>query len=281
MKFKNNKQIIFIFLSLAFIAGVVTIFLTHNSYGGGDNFAHYKFAHWGWKYPKLLFNHWGKPVFTILISPFAQFGINSARVYNLLIGFGTAIIIWDIAQTLKIKNTAICLIFVLVTPVYFSLMFTTLTEVTFSFFLALTVLLFFKQKYLLSALVVSFIPLIRTEGIVLFPLFLIAYSQKKQWLAIPLMTVGFWLISLLGFSFYDDFWWLITKMPYSGNAKEIYGSGPLLHFVDETKGILGYPLAGLFVIGLIIQLVKWLTTEKRQFTQLYFFLLLIPGSIHR
>jgi len=278
MKLQHKNLILYFILTAGIIAGVIVIFNTHNSFGGGDNFAHYKFAHWGWKYPELLFNHWGKPVFTILISPFAQFGINSARVFNLLMGFGTAIIIWDIAQSLKIKNSAISMLFVLTTPVYFSLMFTTLTEVSFSFFLALAVLLFFKKKYILSAIAVSFLPLVRTEGIVLFPLFMIAYAQKKQWFAIPLITLGFWLISFLGFPFYDDYWWLISKMPYSGNAKDIYGSGSLFHFIYNTKWILGYPLTGLFIIGLIIQFIKWLTIEKRQFTQSYFFLLLIPGS---
>ncbi|MFK5970579.1 MAG: hypothetical protein QM487_10725, partial [Candidatus Marithrix sp.] len=135
IKFKNYNHIVFIFLSLAFIAGVITIFSTHNSFGGGDNFAHYKFAHWGWKYPKLLFNHWGKPVFTILSSPFSQFGINGMRIYTLLMGFSTAIIIWRIAETLKFKDSILGIFLVLFTPIYFIMMFTTLTEVSFSFFI--------------------------------------------------------------------------------------------------------------------------------------------------
>ncbi len=278
MKLQNNHRLFFFIITLGFFAGVIIIFFTQNSYGGGDHFSHFKLAHWGWKYPSLLFNHWGKPVFTILISPFAQFGINGVRIYNLLMGFSTALIVWKLALIFNFKNSVLSLLLVLFTPVYFILMFTALTEVSFSFFLALAVLLFFRQQHLFSAVVLSFLPLVRTEGIVLFPLFMIAYNLRKQWLALPLLTTGFWLISLLGFPFYDDFWWLITKMPYSGSAIDIYGSGPLLHFINDTRGILGYPLAGLFMIGLATLLVRWFTTEERRLSQSFYFLLLIPGS---
>jgi len=79
-------------LGLLFIVGVITIFNTTNSYGGGDNISHYFGSHWGWKHPAYLFNHWHKPVFTILSSPFAQFGFNGLRIYNLIIGLSTAFI---------------------------------------------------------------------------------------------------------------------------------------------------------------------------------------------
>lgn len=278
MKPLDNNRIIHLVLALVFIAGVALIFMVHNSFGGGDEFAHYQLARWGWEYPKLLFDHWGKPVFTILISPFAQFGIIGTRIYNLLMGFGAAVLIWKTAQTLKFGNSALSLLLVLFTPIYFILLFTTLTEVSFSFFLALAILLFFKQKYLLSAVAVSFLPLVRTEGIVLFPLFAVAYSLKKQWLALPLLTVGFWLISLLGYRFYDDFWWLITKIPYSGDAKDIYGSGSLFRFVNDTRGILGYPLGILSVVGLLASLVHWGKNDKYKFSGTFYFLLLVPGS---
>ncbi len=269
---KLKQQSIYALTAILFFVCLLIIFLTQTSYGGGDSIQHYNMAHWGWKYPWLLFDHWGKPAFTILISPFAQLGINGARSFSLLLGFGTAIIMWKIAQILKFRNSELSMFLVLFTPVYFILMFTPLTEVSFSFFLALSILLFFKRKYYLSALVLSFLPLIRNEGIVLFPLFILAFSLKRKMLTIPLLTVGFWLISLLGFSYYDDFWWLITKMPYSGDAVDIYGSGSLFHFLNDTRGILGYPIAVLFIAGLIISLINWGKNDKYKLSDTFFFL---------
>ena len=279
MESRITSRIIYFFLALGLAAGVMVILYTQNSYGGGDNFSHYKFAHWGWKYPNLLFDHWGKPVFTLLASPFAQMGINGVRVYNLLMGFLTALIIGELANHFNFKNRAVGILLVLFTPVYFIMMFTSLTEVTFSFFLALGVWLFFKEKYIFSAVIWSFLPIIRSEGFVLFPLFILVFGLKKQFFALPLLSAGFWLISFLGNFFYDDFWWLITNMPYVGNnARDIYGSGPLLHYIHHTEGILGYPLAGLFVIGFGVMLHKWVTAERRKLTSSLYFLILIPGS---
>lgn len=277
MKFQNKNHVVYFTLALGFIAGIILILTTQNSYGGGDSIQHYSLANWGWKYPKLLFNHWGKPVFTILISPFAQFGINGARIYNLLLGMGTAIIIWQIALILKFRNNTLSIFLVVFTPIYFILMFSPLTEISFSFFLALSILFFFKKKYYLSAIILSFLPLIRTEGVVLLPLFIAAYIFRKKILVIPFLLTGFLIISLLGYTYYNDFWWLITKMPYSGNAKDIYGSGSLFHFINDTRGILGYPIAILFIIGLILSVIKW-QKDKFKFSETFYFLLLVPGS---
>jgi len=281
MKLLDNNRTIYFMLIPGFIAGVILILLTQNNYGGGDHFTHYYIAHWGWKHPGVLLSHWGKPVFSILISPFAQFGINGARIYNLMMGFSTALIVWKLTLHLNLKNSALSILMVLFTPIYFILMFTSLTEVTFSFFLLLSIFLFFKQKYLVSAIVFSFLPLIRTESIVLFPLFVMAYSLKKQFLSLPLLTLGFWLFSMLGYAHYHDFWWLITKLPYTGHAKDVYGSGSLFHFVSSTRinrSILGYPLGILFVIGLIISVVQWWKNDRFKISETFYFLLLIPVS---
>ncbi len=275
---RTSSRIAYLILAIGFIAGIVVILSTQNSFGGGDHFEHYKLAHWGWKYPKLLFNHWGKPVFTLLISPMAQFGINGARMYNLLMGLLTALTVYRLAVLLKIKNSLLSLFLVVFTPVYFILMFTALTEVSFSFFLALTTLLFFKEKYLWSAVVLSFLPLVRTEGIVLFPLFILAYGLKKKFLTIPLLTVGFWVISLLGYPFYNNFLWLITEMPYSGSAKDIYGSGSLWHFVNYQDQILGSIISALFILGVVLSVADWGMKNKFKLGNSFYFLLLVPGS---
>ncbi len=275
---KKELKLVLSLLAVFFLASVVVIFNTENSFGGGDPFSHFKMAYWGWKYPRLLFDSWGKPAYTILVSPFAQLGMNFARMYNVLMGLLTAFFSWKLARELKLNNAWMVVLLVLFTPIYFSLMFAALTEVTFSMLLILSLLLFFQRKYFWSAVVISFLPLVRTEGVVLFPIFLLAFSLKKQWKALPFFTVGFFLISWLGRPFYHSFWWLITDMPYKGGAADIYGHGNLFHFIDQTGGILGYPIAGLFCVGLVAGLWFWIRKDRFQMNQRFYFLLLIPGS---
>ncbi len=256
-----------------FIIGIIVIINSINSFGGADNVSHYFAAHYGWQYPKLLFDHWSKPVFTILSSPFAQAGINGMRIYNLLLGLSTAYITYKTAQLFKLKSAFISLIFTALAPIYFILLFSSLTEITFSFFLILGVYLFFSGKLHWSAIVFGFLPIIRTEGIILFSLFALAYGLKKSYFSILLLSVGFFLISIAGFPFHTNFWWLITEMPYGGTT--LYGSGHWYHFIANTRKITGIVPLLFFITSFIIYLIKYIRKGILRFEKEFYILLLI------
>ena len=276
-KDRQDNLLAYLILILFLSGAVYIIFHTENSFGGADPFAHFKIARWSWKHPILFFDAWGKPVYTTLVSPFAQLGMNFARLFNVLAGTLTAWLSWKLMKKLLIHCNWLVILFVLFTPIYFSLMFAALTEIVFSLLLVLSVFLFFDKKYLPSAMVLSFLPLARTEGIVLLPLFLLAFAMKKQWKPIPFFAFGFLLVSLLGWPFYHRFWWLITTMPYTG-ARDIYGHGELLHFAQYTKSILGYGIAILSLTGTVLMLYEWILKDRYKPSERFYILLLIPGA---
>ena len=154
----------------------------------------------------------------MLISPFAQLGMNFARLFNVITGLTAAFLSWKLARELKLKNAWLSIILVVFVPVYFSLMFAVMTEVLHGMFLVLAIWLFFKKEYRWSMIAISFLPVIRTESIVLLPLFILAFGLKKQFKVLPYIATGFVIISLAGWHFYNGFWWLITEMPYKGSA---------------------------------------------------------------
>ena len=274
MKKKYNEEFgIIVLLLLLFGVGIILIHNTHNSFGGADNIAHYFAAHFGWEYPYLLFGHWNKPVFTILSSPFAQFGINGVRVYNLILGLSSAFLTYKTAKKIGLKSAFISIVLTLLAPIYFISMFSSLTEVTFSFFLILGVYLFFSERLHWSAFVISFIPMIRTEGIILLPLFAIAYGLRKSYLSIFLLITGFIIISLLGLPFHESIWWQITEMPYQGES--VYGSGVWYHFIERTRGVGGYLNMLLFLVSFVIVFRKYIRTSILKFDKYFYFLLLI------
>ncbi len=274
----KEQTLVYILLAIFFLTAAAIVFRSQNSFGGGDHYTHFRLARWGWKYPKLLFDEWGKPVFTLLASPFAQLGMNFARLYNVLAGMLTALLTWKLSRRLDFANSWLVVLLVLFTPIYFISMFAVLTEVTFSLFLVLSLALFFDKKYVLSAVVLSFLPLIRTESVVLFPLFLLAFGLKKQGKALPFFLSGFVLFSLAGWPFYGNLFWLIQNMPYRGGTEAIYGHGRLFHFIFQTNNILGYPVAALFVVGFLASLWTWIKKDRFKINQRFYFLLLIPGT---
>ena len=275
---KKENTFVWWFVVVFLFVAVFVIFKTENSFGGSDTISHYKIAHWAWKYPHLLLDSWGKPVFTLLISPWAQFGMNGARVYNVIIGLCTALLLWRLSFYLSIQHKWLGLFLVVFVPIYFISMFTSLTEVTFSFILILSVFLFYKDKMVWSAVVLSFLPFVRTEGAILFVLFIGAFALRKRYLAIPFLLTGFLVYSVAGWGYYHDFWWIVNQNPYSGNAVDIYGHGSLLHFIDKMPVILGYPVVILFLIGLIVIIVHWIKSDKWRLSKSVYFLLLVPGS---
>ena len=107
-----------------------------------------------------------------------------------------------------------------------------------------------KEKYNLSAFILSFLPFVRTEGFLILIIFMLAFIIYKQYKSTPFLFIGFILISIAGWPFNENPLWLINKMPYTG-ASEIYGSGELFHYVSAMPRILGVPLLILFVLGIL------------------------------
>ena len=82
----NKKQWpIFALLSMLFAFLLYLMFKSEGYYGGGDNMTHYRYSRYAFELPKYLIYHWGKPFYTLLSAPFAQFGFNGVRFFNVLI----------------------------------------------------------------------------------------------------------------------------------------------------------------------------------------------------
>ena len=92
------------YLLLAFlITFIILAFLSEGSVGGADDIAHYKFSRFAFKYPEFFLDPWGKPLFTILMAPFAQFGMMGVRAFNILLGLGAALLTYLTAKKLDYK----------------------------------------------------------------------------------------------------------------------------------------------------------------------------------
>lgn len=255
-KYENYISYV-ILLSLLIFFTVISL-LSEGFYGGSDNIAHYHISHYAFKYPHLFLDHWGKPLFTALSSPFSQFGFHGLKIFNVILGLLISLFSYKIVKAFNYKSPWLIIIFNCFTPLFLIMLFTGLTEILFAFVLIFAVYLTIKEKYIFSALVISLLPLARTEGIIIIPLFLFAYIFYKKYKAIPFLLSGFVIYSIIGFFYYNDFFWLINQNPYSG-VKYIYGSGSIFHFIGNYHTIFGRPLTFLLatgIIALIYNLIK-------------------------
>lgn len=259
----SEKHLLYGFLSAYILLQFFLLLFSDSAYGygGADNIAHYQIARYSFKYPELFLDLWGKPVYTTLSAPFAQFGYNMAKAFNLVVAVLILLLSARIANRLFPGSSLFTIVLIAFSPVYFLLSVSCLTEILFAFVLVAAVYLFVNNKYILSALVLSFLPLVRSEGIVILPVFAVALFLNRSYRSISFLLFGSVFYSMVGYFVFGDILWLVNKLPYS-LGESIYGSGSLFHFVKHSPSIFGIPLLLLIVAGIII----WVTGILKNFS---------------
>jgi len=250
---------------LLFLAGLylmILSLLSEGLYGETDSVSHYLIARYAFQYPYLLVDHWGKPLFTILSAPFAQFGMQGAVFFNILCALFTAWMIFRTGRLLKYKYALAAIPFAIFAPVYMVNVLTSLTEILFALVLVAGIYFFLKEKTILSSIIISFLPFARMEGVMFLVIFLAALILVKKFKAIPFLFTGFVVYSLAGAPLYHDLLWFFNLMPYGDKGSVIYGSGSFWYYLERFHQLLGFPLTILASIG-VIHLVISLFREKK------------------
>ncbi len=227
-------------------------FLSDGYYGGADNINHYFISRYLFQNPGLFFDGWGRPLYTILSSPFSQFGFYGIKVFNVILAVLTILFGYLTAKKLGYSSSLLVIVMIGFSPIYFITIFSALTEILAGFVLILTVYFFVRKKYITSAIVLSFIYFARAETMIFYPIFLVAYLFKKRFKAIPFLFTGILFFTIIGGFFFKDFLWLIHRFPYPIHSITYTEKGPLLHFLDHREFIFGVPQEILLVLGTII-----------------------------
>ncbi len=257
---KFFKAPIYPILAFYAVIAALTIHYFNGTGDSGDSISHFLFAKYAPKHPELFFHQWAKPLFVLLASPFAQFGFDGMKLFNALASLSTIFLTYKIAERLNLKNSFAVAILMIFSPMYFALTFSGLTEPLFALFLAGGIYLLTKRKYLAAAILISFLPFVRSEGLIILGVFGIYLMIKQKWKVIPWLATGHVIYSIAGYSTHHDLLWVFHKIPYA-RLDSIYGRGELTHFAKQLFFILGLPSFLLFLLG-TISIVKDLIRKK-------------------
>ncbi|MFO7979173.1 MAG: glycosyltransferase family 87 protein [Bacteroidales bacterium] len=248
---ENEPRLLGVLLTSFFLFFVWMLARSEGYVGDADSLTHYKFSRYSWQFPEFLLHHWGKPVFTLLSSPFAQFGYEGVSVFNLLAGIGSSWLAWLSARRLGYSYRLMLPFLLFFTPIYTLLVISGQVEVLFGFFIIATVYLCLDKKYLWAAVLISFSPLVRTEGIIIIPIIGLFFLIRKQYRALPWLLTGFVVYSIIGYFYFNDIFWLINNMPYKGSS-DVYGTGDLGYFFRLAPKIFGPGIIALTLAGIIL-----------------------------
>lgn len=221
------------------------------TYDAGDSVQHFLYAHWAFDHPEIILDHWAKPLFTLISSPFAWFGFGGMKLLNCILGVSTAWLVYRSAARLGYRLSFLAPLLVVAAPEFFLAQFSGLTEPMFAFVLILGVFLLLRGNFFWAAVLLSFLPFIRTEGFLLLPVFALYYVWHRRLKALPILVLGTVALSLVGWAVhYESITWVFTENPYARDLAN-YGTGEWGHFFKQYIFIVGIPIFGLFWLGWI------------------------------
>ena len=240
---------------LVFILGTFLIGLFDGTGDHGDSVQHFLIAKNSWTNPSLFFDHWGKPLFTLLASPFAQLDWLGVKAFNLILYCGSMWLIHRLS-----KNTGgspiLAQILLIGCPLVFPQIFSGLTEFLFAFVALWALWKCFRDAFLQGAILLSLLPFIRSEGWIIIIICIPFFMFLKQWKRLPWLLFGTILYSLAGWPFSGDPLWVFTQTPYV-NHGDNYGQGSFFHFGIQMFYWCGPLVCLAFAMGVVVLLSRW------------------------
>lgn len=240
----NERQSLLLWWVACAMCAVIARLLSTGILEGGDGVQHYQIARYSWQHPILFLHHWGKPLFTLLASPFAQLGHWGMTLFNACCFIGTCWLADGILSRAGRLARWLFAPLLLLVPAYGSMVLAGMTEVLFGTLAIAVVLLFAQGRFGFALAVASFMPFSRPEHVAFIPFALLWALLHRRWRDLPWVLLGHGIYALLGAFAFKDPLWAVHHDPYTG-AEGIYGHGELLHFVRESPASYGAPLLWL------------------------------------
>ncbi len=259
------------------LVSVVTAFLTQGTYDSGDSVYHYLYAHYAFKHPLNLLNSWAKPAFTLLAAGPAQFGFMGIKLFQCAVVAASAWCAYTVARALRLPAPELAILFAYAAPNYFLIQFSGLTEPLFGLLLVAAVALTLHGRAGWAAVVLSWLPFVRSEGFILIGVWVVYLALRRQWRYLPLLGLGYLVYSAIGAAVFGEPGWVFGRNPYA--TVSVYGHGDWGHFIRNIPGLLGWVLTLLFVLGGVRMVRDLLRPARWHEPHFLAQLLLVYGSI--
>lgn len=248
--------------TVALVIAVILIWARFASEGireAGDGVQHHMIARYSWKHPQLLLDQWGKPMFTLLASPFAQFGYNAMAVFNALLALACVALSLKLLRRSGTWTMVAYPAALMLAPQYAQLVIDGMTS-KFSARWPFSVCGSWRMNGTAwPPSVGSLTPLCRPEYIVFLPFVAAWLAWNKRFTTLPWCALGIAVYSVFGWLHTGDplLWW--HGDPY-GSGESIYGKGDPWRFIMDAPRAFGWAVIAAFSASLLMW--PWLWWKK-------------------
>lgn len=255
-----SNRILLLVHSIVFLLLSVLAIITDGYGGGGDSLTHYFMARLAWQQPHFFMDLWGKPVFTLLASPFALLGFTAVKIFNVACGVLSSYFTCLVAQRLNKQLHWMILLIAFLAPAFYTYLFSGLTEPLAGLLAVFAVWLCLSGKVSAGFVAASFLPFARSEAQVFLLFFLIFGLLNHHYKKLPLLLSAHFLYAVISLLVFGDFFRALSS-PYDSGGS-VYGSGEWLHYIHNLKNMLAWPGIILAGIGLLRFIYRWFVLKN-------------------
>lgn len=262
---KRFFQPAYLLIGLYAIAGSILAFLFDGTGDDGDSLHHFLYAQAAFSHPENFFNHWAKPLYVLFMAPWAQLGFTAVKLVNVALLALSMVFTVKIADLMGLKPRYLPLLFMLTAPATTYLALSGLTEPMFVFWLVYGLLLAFQNRPVPATIWLSFLPFVRSEGLVILCVFAVYLVLKQHWKLLPLLASGHVFYMLAGFPIYGDLLWVFNQIPYATmDSVGLYGIGKWTHYMVLLPEVYGSFIALFLAAGLLFGLYRLLIFFRKK-----------------
>lgn len=218
-----------------------------------DNIGRYFMAQASLTKPEFFLNMWGRPLAILFFSLPSQVSFLFCQIMILFVTLATLYYTYRVAQSQKVPNAWMVILFLAFQPVFFSTSYSLCAEPLAAFLLALGLYYYLgKKQLLIGAIILSFMPLARTEMVFLLPIFAIDLLRERRYLTILALGTGLVLLQLFGMVFLNDFLFLLTVT--KGVSTGMYQNIPFEHYFQRFVFVVGPVVFVLMMLTLTVEI---------------------------
>jgi len=216
-----------------------------------------------------------KPGWKIFLVIPAMINYDSVLIFNSLIAALTVFFTFKLLKEYDIKYAFFGANLLAIQPLFFDLSFRSYSEIFTALLLVIFLILFKKEKYLFSGLLLGYTLTIRQELIVFAFIYFIYLVYKKKYL--PALTIAIFplIYSYLGYIKTGDILFVLTEM--KSVAALQYNSQGVFHYFKVYIFILGPIALLLFLQGFLGFFAN--TKTYKEYLQKYFILYILFLSV--
>jgi hypothetical protein len=228
-----------------------------------------------WQDPSAILGNGPKPGYKIFMVIPALISYDTVLIFNSIIAATTVYLTYILLKVYKINYAFFGALLLASQPMFVGLSFRSYSEIFTALCLVSFLILYKKEKFLLSGLVLGYIFSIRQEIALLIIIIGIIFIRRKQYLPAAALLVFPVIYNLLGLIKTGDVLFVLTEMRSVAGLN--YKSQGLVHYFKVYIYIVGPVNLALFLLGFFGFLND--TAKWKEYLQTYFLFYILFISI--